>query len=116
MKKFTPILFLSIFVLLLFPLQVFAVEFSIERTEIDAYLQENGNVQVIETHTYEFDGEFNGITRMLIAKSGTSIRDFMANERGNSLHVELDGQTYKIYRGGEDETVTIELSYMIENG
>ena len=47
---------------------------------MDAFLQENGNVDVKETHTYDFIGEFNGITREIIPKKGTSITGFKATE------------------------------------
>ncbi|MCF6409764.1 DUF2207 domain-containing protein [Pseudalkalibacillus salsuginis] len=112
--------FTSIFIILLtfvtFPLQTFAVEYSINRTQIDAYLQENGSVNVEETHTYEFEGKFNGITRELIPKKGTEITDFKANENGKPLQVEKEGYIYIIHRKGKDETITIDLTYTIENG
>ncbi|KIL51408.1 hypothetical protein KP77_09200 [Jeotgalibacillus alimentarius] len=101
---------------LIFPGQALAVEFSIENTDIDARIQESGDVTVTETHTYEFDGEFNGITRELIAKDGSAITDFQASENGDSLKVEQEGNLYRIYRGGEDETISVTLSYVIEDG
>lgn len=104
-------------VLFLFPGQALAVDFSIERSEINAEIQDSGNVFVTENHTYEFDGEFNGITRSLISKNDQqSITDVQAFENGESLNVEKDNNFYRIYRGGEDETVTITLTYLIENG
>ncbi len=53
MKKLV-ILLAFVFTIILLPQHVFAVDFSIENTEINAYLQENGDVQVTEQHTYEF--------------------------------------------------------------
>eukprot|EP00130_Batrachochytrium_dendrobatidis_P008274 XP_006683149.1 hypothetical protein BATDEDRAFT_28708 [Batrachochytrium dendrobatidis JAM81] len=100
----------------MFPLHALAVDFTINETKIDAHLGEDGNVQVKETHTYEFDGKFNGITRSILPKDKTSIIDFKAAENGTPLEVELEDETYKIFRGGNDETVTIELSYMIHHG
>src|SRR5690606_32620204 len=88
----------------------------IEKTDIHAYLQMDGNVQVEEIHTYAFDGEFNGITRTLIAKKGTQIQDVKASENGTALDVEQEDNLYKIYRGGADETVTIHLTYTIKDG
>jgi hypothetical protein len=115
MKKAIGFLFI-VMITLLFPLQVFAVDFSINQSDIHAYLKENGNVHVTETHTYEFDGEFNGITRSLIPKKETSITNFEATEDGTPLKVEQEEEIYKIYRSGQDEVITIELSYLIENG
>ncbi|WP_068675181.1 DUF2207 domain-containing protein [Oceanobacillus sp. Castelsardo] len=115
MKKTIGFLFI-LMVTLLFPLQVLAVDFSIDQSDIHAYLKENGNVQVVETHTYEFDGKFNGITRNLIPKDGTSITSFKATENGSPLKVKQEEGNYKIYRSGKNEVITIELSYLIEDG
>ncbi|MUV38559.1 hypothetical protein JNUCC1_02413 [Lentibacillus sp. JNUCC-1] len=115
MKKLSLII-LVLMGFLVFPLQVYAVDFDIEQTDIHAYLLENRNVDVEETHTYAFDGEFNGITRTLIAKEGTQITDVQATENGKPLKVEQDDNLYKIHRKGEDETITAVLSYTIENG
>ncbi|SES95797.1 hypothetical protein SAMN05421676_102211 [Salinibacillus kushneri] len=35
-------------------------------------------MKVKESHTYQFDDEFNGITRSIIPKKGTSIENFKA--------------------------------------
>lgn len=116
MKKFTGFILIALFGVLFFPIQAFAVDFTINETNIDAYLQEDGNVQVTESHTYDFDGKFKGITRSLIPKKGTSISDFQAVENGTSLKVEIEDETYKIFRSGKNETITIELSYLINDG
>ncbi|UOQ87452.1 DUF2207 domain-containing protein [Gracilibacillus salinarum] len=98
------------------PQHVFAVDYSIENTEINAYLQENGDVQVTEQHTYQFDDEFNGITRALIPKEQTQIIDFQASENNTALTVEQEENLYKIYRSGSDQKISIDLSYTITNG
>lgn len=98
------------------PIQAFAVDYSIEEMKIDAQLQEDGNVEVTEEQTYTFDGKFNGIIRTLIPKEDTDIKDVRATENNKELTVEQDENEYKILRKGKDETVTIELSYQIENG
>lgn len=92
-----------------------AVDYSIEQTQIDAYLLEEGHVNVTEVHTYKFDDEFNGMTRTLIPKEKTEIGDFEAKENGSTLEVEQEDDLYRIYRNGEDETVTIELTYTVYN-
>lgn len=115
MKKLS-IAIVAVLAFMLFPVSALAVEFDIEKTDIHAYLQMDGNVQVEEIHTYAFDGEFNGLTRTLIAKKGTQIQDVKASENGTALDVEQEDNLYKIYRGGADETVTIHLTYTIKDG
>jgi uncharacterized membrane protein len=113
-KWFTSLLLVTL--LFVFPHQGLAVEFSITHVKTDAYLQNNGNVKVEETHTYEFDGEFNGITREVVPKKGASISQFKATENGKYLRIEKEDDLYKIHRKGEDETITVTLYYTIENG
>ncbi|SFJ75534.1 Uncharacterized membrane protein [Halobacillus dabanensis] len=106
-----------LFILLVFfPTQAFAVEFTIADTDIHAKLLSDGNVEVKETHTYKFDGEFNGITRTLIPKEKSAITNVHASENGTELPVEQEENLYKIHRSGSDESITIELFYTIQNG
>ncbi|SDH67077.1 Predicted membrane protein [Alteribacillus persepolensis] len=114
MKKIC--LFVVLFVIALFPAPVLAVDFSIDETEITASLTSSGEVHVKETHTYSFDGEFNGITRTIIPKENTSIANMQASENGESLTVKQEDNVYSIHRGGADETVSIDLFYTIKNG
>ncbi|WP_164908507.1 DUF2207 domain-containing protein [Halobacillus litoralis] len=114
MKKFISLFILI--TLLLLPTRVFAVEFTIDETDIHASLKTDGKVEVKETHTYNFEGEFNGITRTLIPKEKAAITDVRAAENGTDLKIEKEDELYKIYRGGSDETVTIDLFYTIEDG
>src|SRR5690606_6816939 len=102
--------------LLIFPIQSFAVDYWISDVKIDAHLQKDGTVHVIEEHTYEFEGEFNGITRTVIPKEGSTITDFTATENGSELQIEKEDNLYKIHRKGEDETITVTLAYTIEKG
>lgn len=99
----------------LFPTQAFAVDYSISAVSIYAHVQTDGTVSVTEHHTYNFEGEFNGITRELPPKKGTSIDQFTSTEGGKKLKVERDGDLYKVYRSGNDEVVTIELRYEIDH-
>jgi uncharacterized membrane protein len=112
--RFTSIILLVL--LFVFPHQSLAVEFSITNVKIDATLQNNGNVEVEETHTYDFDREFNGITREVVPKEGASISQFTATENGKNLRIEKEDDLYKVHRKGEDETITVKLHYTIENG
>ncbi|HLR51828.1 MAG TPA: DUF2207 domain-containing protein [Candidatus Avamphibacillus sp.] len=102
--------------LLIFPLPALAVDYSIDQMQIDAYLLDDGNVNVTEKQTYVFEGEFNGITRSLIPKEGTKIVNVEATENGEKRKIVQEDNEYKIYRSGKDEQVTIELSYTIEGG
>ncbi len=102
--------------LIFFPIQSFAVEFSITNVKIDAHLKNNGNVNVEETFTYDFEGDFNGISRLLISKNGSLITDFTASEKGVPLIVEEAGEYYNIHRKGSDETVIVKINYTIING
>lgn len=108
--------FIILLGLLLFPIQAFAVDYNIENTEINAFLLDDGNVEVTEVHTYQFAGKFNGISRSLIPKEGTAIEDFQATENNTDLKVEREKNLYKVYRSGRDETVTVQLTYVIKNG
>ncbi|MGK7379125.1 DUF2207 domain-containing protein [Planococcus sp. 1R117A] len=101
---------------LLVPVQVYAIDFDINEVRIDAQLNADGTADVTERFTYEFDDDFNGITRSLIEKEGTAIENFSASENGKSLRVEMEDGLYKIYRSGEDgDIIEIELSYDIAN-
>jgi uncharacterized membrane protein len=115
-KWLSSIILFTLILFFLFPTLGFAVEFSITNVKIDAFLLEDGNVEVKESHTYQFDGEFNGISREIIPKKSASISQFTATENGKNLRVEKEDDLYKIHRKGEDETITVTLHYTIENG
>ena len=109
------IYFLMLLVFMLFPLQALAVEYSISEVAIDAQVNADGTVDVVEHHTYEFEDDFNGITREIAPKEGSSIQKFSGYENGRELEVEREGDLYKVFRAGDDETVTIELRYEIQD-
>ncbi len=88
----------------------------IEESLIEAYAAENGNVEVRETHTYEFEGAFNEITRTLPVRDGKTIENVRAAENGSELNVVKDGNTYSIQRSGQDEILTIQIVYTIVDG
>ena len=110
-KKVLPVLLAAVF--LLAPAQAMAVDFEITEVQIEAQLNRDGTADVTEQHVYEFDDDFEGITRSLIEKKGTSIEDFTASENGNALKVEKEDNLYKVYRAGDDETIQVELQYRI---
>ncbi|MFB6467825.1 DUF2207 domain-containing protein [Cytobacillus sp. Hz8] len=111
-----PLMMSMIAALFLFPEAGMAVDYSITNMKIDAFLQENGQVKVTEKQTYSFDGEFNGITREIVPKAGASISNFKAIEHGKVLKVKKEKNLYKVYRKGEDDTITVTISYTIKNG
>ncbi len=98
------------------PTQVFAVDYQITDVEINAYLQDDGDVSVQEKHTYQFSDEFGGIIRELIPKEGTEIVQLEAYEKDQPLTIESNETEHRIHRAGKDETVTIDLFYEIKNG
>lgn len=108
------VIVMTLLVFILFPIQALAVDYSIAEVTIDAQANADGTVEVVEHYTYEFDGDFNGITREIVPKEGTSIQKFSGYENGKKLEVERDGDVYKIFRQGDDETVTIEMRYEIQ--
>ncbi|MDN3451743.1 DUF2207 domain-containing protein [Planococcus sp. APC 3906] len=114
-KKILPYMLAAVLAMLV-PTQVYAVDFDITDVRIDAQLNEDGTADVTERFTYAFEDDFNGITRGLIAKEGTSIENFSASENGKALKVELEDGVYQVFRAGEDdETIEIELNYEITN-
>ena len=98
------------------PTHVAAVDFSITDVNIDAFLQDDGDVHVHETHTYEFNGEFGGIIRVLIPKERTEIVELEAFEDDKRLQIETDGFEHRIHRAGKDETINVDIFYTIKNG
>ncbi|SDH32401.1 Uncharacterized membrane protein [Planococcus glaciei] len=107
---------LAFFLVGLIPAQVYAIDFDISEVQIDAQLNADGTADVMEQFTYEFDDDFNGITRSLIEKKGTTIANFSASENGKPLKVEIEDGVYQIHREGDDgETIQIELNYEISN-
>ena len=115
MKMMRGLLTLLIASVIFLPVQVYAVDFSIPEVKIDAYLQADGNAEVVEKHTYDFPGKFNGMIRGLIPKRGSEITDFKASEEGTLLEVEkIDGE-YRIHRKGNREIVNVEMTYKIHN-
>lgn len=113
-KIIGPFIFILIF--LSVPAVTLAVDYSIVDMNIDVQLNDQGDAFVTEIQTYHFDSSFNGITRSLLAKEGTRLVDYEAKEEGESLQVEFEEGTYKVYRAGESgETVTIVSSYTIKD-
>ncbi|TVP82441.1 MAG: DUF2207 domain-containing protein [Alkalicoccus sp.] len=106
----------SIF-LLASPMTASAFELTIPEAEIDAFLQEDGSVQVEESFTYDFEGQFNGVVRALNYPDYASIENLEAFEEGEPLEIETEDEfVHRIHRQGEDESFTVDLQYTIEDG
>lgn len=116
MLRIVSLFIVTLILALVIPVQVLAVDYSIEQMTIDAFLQENGDVLVEEQMTYDFDSSFNGMIRTLHAKDHANISNVVAKEENESLKVERDGNDYLIHRQGEREQVTVHLTYTIEQG
>ncbi|MFC4737336.1 DUF2207 domain-containing protein [Bacillus daqingensis] len=97
------------------PAAASAFELEITNAEIDAYLQEDGSAQVEESFTYAFEGEFNGVIRSLIEPEEMTIHSVEAFEDGEPLAIEVEESEHRIQRPGEDETFTVDLTYVIED-
>ncbi|MGJ9384957.1 DUF2207 domain-containing protein [Salipaludibacillus sp. CF4.18] len=115
MKIWTFVLTIILMILVV-PMTISAEDYTIPELEINAHLQENGNVFVEESHTYRFEGEFSGIIRELIPKRGTDILNVEAFDSDQPLEIEQDENELRIHHAGEDETITIHLTYEIIDG
>src|SRR5699024_6770177 len=113
-KVYGLIIFLVIIFIL--PIKTFAVDYTINDMDIDLELGEDDDVVDTENQTYACESEFNVLTRVLIPKERTEIVNVEGRENNEDLKIEQDDNEYKIHRKGENETVTIELSYLIEDG
>ncbi|KIL46374.1 DUF2207 domain-containing protein [Jeotgalibacillus campisalis] len=112
-SKWIPLLIAVLF--FMFPHKGHAVDYSISQSEILAEFQESGEVEVTETHTYDFDSEFNGITRQLAPKEGSAIENVKATESGKELDLSAENDLYRIYRSGDDEIIEVTITYTISN-
>ena len=54
------ILFFAMF-MIIFQINTYAKSYSIESMDIQATVQENGDVNIKQSITYNFDGDYNGI-------------------------------------------------------
>ncbi|GGP15520.1 hypothetical protein GCM10011346_43740 [Oceanobacillus neutriphilus] len=94
--------------------------FTIDKVSIDAHINENGTIDVKEVFTYNFDGIFEGTTRT-IKSDLSSFRAYLANDTSiyqdtaflDSLRVEKDDQTWKVYSDSENEMKTFIYEYVI---
>lgn len=76
--------------------------YSIPSTNIDLYLQENGNLHVKETIHYSFSGTYNGVYRDIPLKSNEKIENIQ-------IHVNKAYYTSKIISTDGEKSITLYL-------
>ena len=96
--------------------------FRIMDYEAQAFIQENGDVEVSELFTYQFSGEFNGITRSIGLKDSDGLAYFYGSEYEpvrKQLEVtqekEIDMVTFRIYDKSTNMTKRFLLEYRLKN-
>lgn len=98
--------------------------FTIDRVEIHAQVDANGNMQMTEYDTYRFRGAFNGIVVDLDSAGSDGIENFeayalSADGELEPLRIEesRDGTqiTYRIYSTSKDEEKRFLLTYDVKN-
>lgn len=125
-NRLIKLLFCSIFILLLFPIQADARSFSIDAVDIGAYILPNGDVYVEELFTYSFKGKFNGTTRIIGDDDFDGIEFFEAYQvpddaemgkisqsAAEPLRIEKEDFTYKVHRSYKDETKKVFYRYKL---
>lgn len=134
MKKY--LIIVIVFVISLFPMNVFAEEsLSIPRWIVASELMENGNLQVWEDLTFKFNDEFNGVFRDIVLEGTDGIEDLQLFEVVNGTEVPYinnqaadkgdsgvysyedndNGINLMIFSPSEDEEKTFRLKYTLLN-
>ena len=121
MKRFIYIGILALFIFVLAGYSDGERSFSIDEVIIDAQIQEDGTIDVREQFTYTFNGSFEGVTRSIQSDS-KHFQAFIVEEgdfpedtnESNSLKVEEDDDTYRIFTESMNEAKTVLYTYTIE--
>jgi hypothetical protein len=96
------LLVLAAFAVLLAPLSgLSAKSYSITGVNIDARLSPDGNMEIVESRTYKFNGSFSFAYREIPAGGPVEFEDFKVSE---------DGRAYRRADSGEPGTYTVERS------
>jgi uncharacterized membrane protein len=88
--------------------------FSLPRVDVDAVLQPDGSMDVVEHITYDFTGKFSFGTRPIPVGSST-ITDIRVSEDGETVRSEGGPYNLKWFFSAEDEERTFDISYRVEN-
>jgi len=102
---------------------------------VNAFLLENGDLDIVEDITFEFDGDFNGVYREIVPVGTSGVSNIQVQElvgngskdytlvekarNGDSgvylLEEEKDLIRIKIFSPSEDQQRTFRISYIIKN-
>jgi uncharacterized membrane protein YgcG len=101
--------------------------FSIDKVEIRGWIFPDGDLVVEEMFTYTFDGNFNGVTRVVHRDGHEGLEFFEAylpsenaeigfikENQLQSLHVENQDGTYRIHSKSENETKRFLYRYRLD--
>jgi uncharacterized membrane protein len=75
-----------------------AKSYQISEVKINAQLLKNGNMEIIESRTYSFSGEFSYVFRVIPTMETVSFKNFAVSEEGRAFRQSSDGApgTYRI--------------------
>lgn len=103
-KKIVSIVLISIFLLAMVPSIAFAEEdrsYTIDKADIQLFVQSDGLLHVKESLFYSFDGEWNGVYRDIPLKEGQSLKNIKVTTKGAysfyEIYTEGDIKKIKIY-------------------
>ncbi len=114
----------SLMLLCFYATGITAQERSFQITDYQAqvHILENGDVQISEIFTYEFEGDFNGIIRSIGTKGSDGIVYFQASEyspQRKTLEISQtrEGETinFRIYDQSSNERKSFLLEYQLQN-
>jgi uncharacterized membrane protein len=90
--------------------------FSIDRFEVEASVDPDGSMDVVEHLTYTFDGTFNVGDRDIPAGEDYRIVDMQASENGQPLEtINTNPASFEWDLGGATGTHTYDISYTVED-
>ncbi|WP_130859322.1 DUF2207 domain-containing protein [Gracilibacillus phocaeensis] len=95
--------------------------FTIDKVDMDAYITDEGTMEVRELYTYTFDGSFEGMTRT-IESDDHHFQAYLANgetidaDTNNlqPLEVEEDDDTWKVHTPSQNETKQVLYTYEVD--
>ncbi len=141
MKKHIGIRLLVISVLMLFSAAFFSEPVSAEEDlyipdwTVYASLNDNGDLEITEYITFEFNEKYNGVYRDIDIDEAGGLSDISVNETGDgkwinydrvekaengdkgvyTTEAKTDGTEIKIFSPSKDETKTFRISYVVKN-
>lgn len=97
------------------PAPVSAKSFRISAVQIEAVLQPDASMRVVEHITYDFDGEFHNGTRFIPSSSDYDIVDMSVHDRDTGEPLPFTGAPYQLAWTYDalDERKTFDISYTV---